>query len=319
MATTILDVRRLQSPALHFAVVGALLFTVSRCLAPQPETSVPETTLTLSATRLDQSYDVFLASHHRAPDVEEREAMVRRLVDEEILLRHALALGMDRQAPVQRRLAQIGRFVGEAPSPSAGSVEDAERWALEAKALGLHREDTVVRRILVDSARRLIRGAVLTREPSEEAMREHLGRHPDRFQLPEAIAFDWIRDGGAIGSSESIPLLPRADLERRFGHAFVAALAPRKQGEWQGPLPSRNGPIFVRVTEHRPRRTADLADVEVHVRREAAEVLADRWLEVRLRQLRDGVDVERPAGWEAPRPAQLRAVLSTTTENGSPS
>lgn len=322
--------RTLQEPGvghgLAFAVAGALLYALSlvadggwagdRGAETGAETEAQ--VVSVSSARLAQARDVFLSKNHRAPDEEEEAAMVRHLVDQELLFRHALDLGMDRQEPVRRRLAQIASFVSETPDATRGLAgDDLEARAEEALRLGLHRDDVVVRRILVDSARRLIRGAVLTREPSAEALREHLARHPGRYQVPETIALDWRRDETDCGTSgrdafDSLPALTPSDLERRFGRGFVAALDATRIGAWQGPLASRNGAIHVRVTAHRPEREASLEEVRDQVRREVKEQLADRWLEARLGQLRAGARIELPRDPSAhsdplPTVARLRA------------
>ena len=296
---------------MHFAVAGALLFTASLALDREP-TETGSTVVSVSAVRIDQARDVFVSKHHRAPTDDEIAGIVRHLVNQEILFRHALSLGLDQQEPVQRRLAQIATFVSETPEATSRLAgDDLAARAEEAKRLGLHHDDVVVRRILVDSATRLIRGAVLAREPSEEALREHLARQPDRFREPETLAFDWryaaARDTERRAQSvsterraqtkaQSVSEQSRADLARRFGRQFLDRLDTTQIGEWQGPIASRNGTIEVRVTRHRPERTASLDEVRAEVGNEVMDQLADRWLEARLDQLRVGVEVELPQG-----------------------
>lgn len=261
--------RLLAAPALHFACAGALLFALTLGMRP----AVPERPrLVASDARLAEARRAFEAEHRRPPIPAEDAVLARQVVDEEVLLQHALDFGLADQEPVQRRLAQISGFVAEDPAR-----------VLE---LGLHRDDLVVRRILVDSARRLIRSAVLLREPSEAVLKAHLKKHPERFEQPEEIRIAVLPEGETAGETKELPLLLRRDLERRFGRSFTETLDATRVGEQQGPLPSRLGPLRVVVREHRPARPAMLAEVYDAVHADLREELADLWLEVRIAGLR---------------------------------
>lgn len=269
--------RLLGAPAFHIACAGALLFAAVAWrddAAPRPQ---ERPRIDVPASRVAEARRAFVAATRRAPTAEEEVDLVRRLVDEEVLVQHALDLGLADQEPVERRLAQIAEFVAEEPE--------------HAFELGLVREDRVIRRILVDSSRRLIRAAVLSREPSRQALEAYLAEHPERFEQPEEIAVSVAAAGTRDGAVKELPLLGRRDLERRYGHDFAEALDATVVGSWRGPLPSRYGPVRVLVREHRPARPAALEEVEDAVRVALLEELAARWLETRIAQLRSGMDV----------------------------
>src|SRR5207302_1954271 len=105
-----------------------------------------------------------LSGHPLTP--EERQRVLRAVVDEEILYAYARRLGLDKEPVVERRLSQIATFVTENPHEAKSTKE----LAGEALLLGLNDGGLVVRRMLIDGARRLIRAAVLVREPSEAAL-----------------------------------------------------------------------------------------------------------------------------------------------------
>lgn len=258
--------RALAAPAVHFALGGALLFLVAGWrdggTGERPRLIVP-------AARLAAARRVFEAGARRPPTPAEAAAIERRVLDEEVLLQHALDLGLAAQGPVERRLALLAEFVGEAPA--GATTRD------------LGRDDMVVRRILVDSVRRLIRGAVTRREPSEEALAAYLDAHPDRFRRPEALRLAIA--GARSGEVEELPLLARRDLERRFGLAFVEAV-DRRVAAWQGPFPSHEGALRVAVREHLPPRTSTLDEARDALRAAVAEELAERWLAERTAVLR---------------------------------
>ncbi len=107
----------------------------------------------------------FVADTGQRPSQEQWRQMVEMQIDDELLFQYALTLGMQENTAAKARLAQIAQFV-EANPHEATEAENA-RAAIQ---LGLHEGDLVVRRILVDSARRLIRSVVLVQQPAPEAV-----------------------------------------------------------------------------------------------------------------------------------------------------
>lgn len=310
--------RMLRLPAVHFAVVGALLFGLAQ---RQPEVAAAGELQRLSVppARLDLMRKAFAAEIGRWPTAEEETAIAERLVDEEILFRHAMALGLDRSEIPRRRLAQIAAFVAEDGALDGGLALSEAELARQAVDLGLHEGDTVVRRILIDAASRLIRAAVLSREPTEEAMERFLDEHRESFRQPdrwritqllvhptrddaEALLARLQRDG--VGPDEApallqqpqrqphLPALAERSLERRFGGRFTHSLADANVGEWLGPVRSRFGTHLVFVHERIPGTVPELAEVHQQVRARVRDQLAELWLAERLRQLRAGYTID---------------------------
>jgi parvulin-like peptidyl-prolyl isomerase len=265
----------------------------------------------------------FAQANGRPPTPQEEKDLVETLVDEEVLYQYALRVGLDRQPVVEQRLALIAEFVEQNPHEAASQVD----LASEARELGLHHGDSVVRRVLIDGAKRLIRAAVRIRAPTEEMMETYLRTNPDAFIVPvrtriTQVAMNRLAHGAAtearaqellervraraytpdaapaLGDNAfapaSLPLLADRDLERRFGHRFVEALAAAPAGEWSGPLPSRYGLHLVYVHERTQPHLPPLSEVRTQVRRRLLDELADEWLAFRLQQLRAEFDIVVP-------------------------
>jgi hypothetical protein len=309
--------RVLRSPALHYAGLGALLFAAvaSRGSAP------PATRLVIPATRVEAAIQEYTRLSGRPLTPEERQRVLRAVVDEEILYAYARRLGLDKEPVVERRLSQIATFVTENPHEAKSTKELAD----EALLLGLNDGDLVVRRMLIDGARRLIRAAVLVREPSEAVLEDYLRAHPDEFRLPARTRLSQVTvDARLHGAqtadaaqallarlrAEAVPpeqaatygddgfvaahlsALPDVELARRFGHRFVQQLAGLPEGVWAGPIPSRYGLHLVFVQERSPARVAALDEVRNDVRARVRATLADTWLATRLAQLRAEFQVD---------------------------
>jgi len=205
-----------------------------------------------------------------------------------------------------------------------------EVYYREAVALGLDRDDTVVRRRLRQKLEFLAEdlGAAAP-EASEAALRAHLAAHPERFARPGRVSFvqvplDPERRGDALGSdAEALlaalrrlgaeadaaslgdpsllePELRDAtpeDVERRFGPAFAERLDALPVGRWSGPVASTYGVHLVLVRERTPPRTPELDAVREAVQRDWAAVQRTQAREAFYESLRERYDVtvERPS------------------------
>ncbi len=324
-----------RSPALHFAVLGTLLFVAS--LSRQPsladaEASADRPRLEIPVSRVAEAERAFRAEQRRSPTASEKAELIDGLIDDEVLFHYALRLGLHRSEVPRRRLAQIASFV-ESGSPASSSAasepkSDSVSAELAQKAvdLGLHEGDFVTRRVLVDAARRLIRGAARLVEPDEQAVVEYLRSHGERFRGEDRFRISHVLQNRAVRDEPfesaasllarlrrehlspddaqaladpgivppNLPLLGTRALERRFGVDFVAGLTALPAGEWVGPVLSRHGAHVVFVHESRPGELPELAQARDKIRPLLREQAADRWLTVRLRQLREGYEVVIP-------------------------
>jgi hypothetical protein len=167
-----------------------------------------------------------------------------------------------------------------------------EIYYREALALGLDRDDTVIRRRLRQKMEFLgDTGAV---EPTDADLEAHLARHPDRFTGESRTSFVqvFVADGpGAEASAARIlgrlraagpaanpldfgtaTLLPTGleaatsrDIDSVFGGDLATALAGVPVGEWAGPLRSSYGWHVVRVTARSPAAVPELGAIRALV------------------------------------------------------
>lgn len=197
-----------RSPALHMFALGALAFGASRLGGGAPFSGSPfsgspfsgsgKPRLEIPAHRLERVLQEFVEDTGRRPTRLEWEQMVEMQIDDEVLFQYARALGMHENSAAQARLAQIADFV-EANPHDAGpdEVSEAEK-AHAAMELGLDEGDLVVRRILADSARRLIRGVVLLQEPASELVEQFYTAHPAEFSRPARVRLSQIAANGFL-------------------------------------------------------------------------------------------------------------------------
>jgi len=307
-----------KAPALHMLALGALLFGITEkggALLPRKRrVEVP-------AHRLEATFKDFVADTGRKPTRREWEQMVDMQVDDEVLFQYALALGMNENSAAQARLAQIADFVEANPHESTQAGK-----AKAAMDLGLGEGDLVVRRILVDSARRLIRSVVLMQKPSPEIVEGFYAAHAAEFTRPARIRISQVAINGFVRPDAEerarrllariraeklglaaalaladetpapvdLPLLTEQGLRSELGGNFATAVMRLSPGSWSEPIPSDYGYHLVWVHELEAARVLPLAAVRDEVEQEVRQKLADDWLRLRLRELRAEFDVVVP-------------------------
>jgi hypothetical protein len=314
-------VKLLRAPALHMALIGALLFAGALFWSGLPGPERPR--IVISPQRLDLVRQTFERDNGRPPAREEWVGLVDAVIDHEVLYQYALRLRMHEQPVAQRRLAQIASFEESNPDEAKPDSEAAA----QAITLGLHQSDLVVRRILADGARRLIRAVVLTRQPNPAMVEEYLAANPAPFRRPARTrithvmvnAFKWQDTAKAradalldrlrreatapeaapsLGDepfvSSTLPLLTSKDIQTRFGVKFAEALETAPEQTWSGPFPSRFGYHLVWVHERKAAYVPPLAEIRPHVEQRFLHKVADEWLALRLQQLRAEFDIVVP-------------------------
>jgi peptidyl-prolyl cis-trans isomerase C len=203
-----------------------------------------------------------------------------------------------------------------APSPEQmqGLVEARVREEMlyrEALALGLDKDDTIVKRRMAQKMEFLFEDMSALREPTPEELRAWFEKNAGRFTLPARITFRHLyfspdrrgtraRDEAAhaLGKVAGKPMdSPEAagladpfmfqdyygdrspdDVAKDFGPGFARALFRLAPGAWQGPIESGYGWHLVWVDSMTPARVPTFEEVEPDVR--------TRWIEDRRAEIR---------------------------------
>jgi hypothetical protein len=177
--------------------------------------------------------------------------------------------------------------------------------AREALAMGLDREDIVIKRRLRQKLEFLLVDDAAAAPPTDAELKAWLEQHPETFRVEPQLAFRQLllrrerrgasaaadaskllarlREGGAEVATQTLgdasmlppetPLQPLREVTRTFGQDFADALMKLAPGQWSGPVESSFGLHLVLVRERTDGAAADLATVRPLVER---EVLAER-------------------------------------------
>lgn len=169
----------------------------------------------------------------------------------------------------------------------------------QAIAIGLDRDDTIIRRRLRQKMEFLFQNAVAQSEPSDAELLSYMKRYPDSFQTEPIVTFTHIylnpdRHSHNLAQEESHLrmqlehatdaqiselgdpfMLPyhfenatAREISDLFGKQFEAQIAALPIGQWSGPIQSGYGLHFVRIAAKSDGNNPPLKEVRNDVYRE---------------------------------------------------
>jgi hypothetical protein len=247
--------RLLKEPLVHFLAFALIVFAAYHILAPSADGG-RSGRIVVTAAKVEQIASRFAQIWQRPPAAQELKGLIDEEVKEEIYVREAIALGLDK-------------------------------------------DDTVIRRRLRQKMELLSDAGADALSPTEAELEAYLKSHPETFAVDPAISFQQIflnpqRQGAAIEqTAESIlntlkanpeieaatlgdasllpiemPLTSLKSIGHVFGSEFADAIGKAKEGLWIGPIASGFGLHIVRVSEHQEGRVPALTEVRDAVLRE---------------------------------------------------
>ena len=177
-----------------------------------------------------------------------------------------------------------------------------EVYCREAMALGLDKDDTIIRRRLRQKIEFVTDDIAALAEPTDEELSAYLKAHADTFGVQRQFTFSQVylnperhgenlaRDSeqllaqlrqasdkanvSELGDSflleHKFQSLPASEIAKQFGEKFAAKLGELSPGQWHGPVESGYGVHLVWINERTEGRLPALAEVRDAVRREWA-------------------------------------------------
>ena len=205
-------------------------------------------------------------------------------------------------AEIQRLSEVWSRQYGRAPNPAQmkNLIDEYIREEIlyrEALASGLDKDDTIIRRRLVEKMEFLSQ-EVAAAEPAESELQDFFNRNREKFRIPAQAAFSHIyfsssRRGTAAESDarnalttlrssnasslrasnlgdnfmlqNEYPAQTEAEVQGLFGQEFASELFRLNPGTWEGPIRSSYGLHLARISQYTPSRLPEFAEVRTQV------------------------------------------------------
>lgn len=202
-----------------------------------------------------------------------------------------------------------------------------EVYYREAQAMGIDRDDPIIRRRLRQKMEFLADGMASSAEPTEKDLQAYLDKHPEKFRIEPRYTFSQVylnpekhpnltkdmtellaqlkqkgESAKASDYGDSFMLgyyfsnVPETSVSRTFGEDFAKSLAGVKTKEWAGPIKSGYGEHLVFINDRVEGRIPPLSEVHAQVQREWLAENQKRALDDYYKSLRDRyqLSIEKP-------------------------
>lgn len=237
----------LREPLVHFLFIGAALFAFTAV-----SDSGARLEIRIAAAEVAQLAAYWEAQAQRKPTPAELQGLIDERINEEILAREAVRLGLEQDdVIVRRRLAQKMAFISEDLAVVAEPSEAELRRYFETNRTAYVSPDLYAFRHVFFSP--TTRGDKAQRDAELSLQRLVSGADANAIGDPFMLQREFAD-------------ISHADLARDFGPAFAKAITAATPGAWSGPVASAFGFHLVRVESRVSAVAAHFDEVRDRVR-----------------------------------------------------
>jgi parvulin-like peptidyl-prolyl isomerase len=281
-ANVILLKRLLREPLFHFLMLALVIFALYDALDPTGARKPDD--IVVTASKIDQLTSIFTKSWQRPPTAEELKGLIDDYVKEEIYVREAFALGLDKDDTiVRRRLRQKIEFMNDAGVEALVPTDADLEAYLKAHAAEFEVDPMIAFQQLFLSKQ------------------QHGARiEQDAIAILAALRATPPAEPATLGDATllpyELPLTSMTSIGLTFGSGFTEALNRLAPGQWTGPITSDYGEHVVRVLERKAGRVPSLSEVRGDVVRDWTNVKRKKREDAQLNELlkRYRVTIESP-------------------------
>src|SRR5262245_2623629 len=213
--------RLLKEPLLHFLVLGALLFVGYGLINRDDDPAAGRIVVTQG--RIENLRASFSRVWQRPPSPSELDGLIQDYIREEVVVREAMALGLDRNDTViRRRLRQKMEFVADDLAvPAEPSEIELEEFLATRPDLFRHEPSFTFRQVYLNADRR------------GDALKQDMARLLVELNQAGAEA-DVSQMGDTTLLIPELTDVPASEVTRQFGEEFTRELSQALEGRWHG-------------------------------------------------------------------------------------
>jgi len=228
--------RIFKEPLVHFLLLGACIYG-AYALFGAPEQTDSDKSIRVDAKRIDAFITEWQSRWNRPPTKQEIDGLIQQFINEEVLYRQAVAMGLNENDPItRRRMAQKLEFLtsdlAQAQQPKDDELEkyfqenlDSYRAADLITFLQVFFNPDKRDEKTLDDAKKTLKELQAAGEPDPEKLEAG-----DRFMLQ-----NYFKSADEAG------------VRRQLGSGFAASLMKLEKGKWHGPVLSGYGVHLVYV------------------------------------------------------------------------
>lgn len=265
-----------REPLWQFVAIGFAIFLLYR------EASPNDHRITITQAHVEGLRQDHLRRTGLPPSPEEESALIERLFQDEVLLREALRIGLDRGDPiVRRRLLQKMRLLVENLNPVLEPTESELREHFQRHRESFAKEGRIsLVHVFLAPDRS---GTAPATEARDILDKLSAGMDPSNFGDPFVHGSRFVRK-------------TRRDLAALFGTSFADGLKALEEGTWCGPMESSYGFHLVRITSRTEEREPTFEDVRPEVYRRLKAMKREEATRAAVRRLSDRYEIRVEEG-----------------------
>ncbi len=263
-----------RQPLFHFVVIG-VVFGVLYAWVWKRDDDAGDRTIRITAADIERLQAGWQARWNRPPTPDEMNGLVKAQIREAALYREAVAMGLDKDDPIVRRVLvqKLETIARDLVEISLAPTEQDLATYFEENA-DKYRPLPVITftQVFIDPDKRGDR----TLEDADEILKKlrALGTPPD----------DLDEYGDPLMLQRYFPQKTELRIAQSFGREFARSIFELTPGEWHGPVLSGYGTHLVFVVERIDFPTPTLAEVEESVRRD--------WVDAKREEITDNYFAE---------------------------
>jgi PPIC-type PPIASE domain len=236
-----------REPLIHFLAIGAGFFVLWHFLGDRL-TRQPER-IVITPGHVERIAQQWTKTHLRPPTVEELGGLVEQEIDEEILYREAIAMGLDRgDIVIRKRLAVKMEFLTDDMTAMAIPTDEQLQAFLSQHPDKFNVESlTTFTQVYINRSQRG-EGASAEAERVLNLLKDEA--NPDLKTLCDPLPLPNEYEAAS-----------EAEVARRFGREFPKKLSALPVGRWSGPVESGYGLHLVLVRKRAAGRLPPLKEV----------------------------------------------------------
>lgn len=265
----------LRQPLVHFLVAGAAIFGLFAAL-DDTQSGTAQQEIIVTSEKAEQLAAGFQSVWRRAPTDQELSGLIDDFIREEVLVREATALSLDRNDTViRRRLRQKMEFLTDS---AAGALEpsDDELLAFFDENRERYASETEI------AFDQVYVGADPSADDIDE-VREALEAKTEHTLIGEPTLLP-----ASLGKSAEV------SVDGTFGRGFFEQLTTLDVNGWDGPIQSGYGAHIVRITERADGGTLPFETVRDDVLRDWTKAKADEIAEEQMARMLERYEITRP-------------------------
>jgi len=235
----------LKEPLFHFLLIGMGIFLLYGLIANVPVDE--KNSINVSVSHANRMVSLWEKRWQRPPTQEEFNGLVKQYINEEVLYREALAMGLDKNDPVvRRRMAQKVKFISENIITIDTPSDDVLQTYLDTHASKYQLAGEITfRHIYFNPAKHDV--------SMEDEAKQLLTKLLD---VNSGIDVNNVGDSFLHGTI--FTNLKEFELNRLLGKEFTQELFKQAVGKWAGPLTSGYGLHLIYIESKIATQTASL-------------------------------------------------------------